>query len=134
MKYFSDVTNKVYDTEEELVKAEEKHNAMVLERENAEKAKKEAREAAAKEVQDAMNKANAARNAWVEAHNEATKKLRDFCKTYGGYHMTINGQQIQPVCMQTPGRTNRDPQKINISELPYPLGMLLDMGMNMLFN
>lgn len=71
MKYYSDLTRKVYDTTEELEKAEK-----------ALTEKKNAREARAKEVEDAMEAAR-------EANDHAKEVLAQFCKDYGSYHKTI---------------------------------------------
>ena len=62
MKYFSEILNKNFDTEKELVKAEEEHKA--------EQAKKEA-----SEVEEAFKARNAARK-------EYNVKLIDLRKTY----------------------------------------------------
>lgn len=71
MKFYSEQTKKLYDTKDELTKAE------------AEMAKKAERTAAAKEVEDALKKAR-------DAQKEADKKLADFCKKYGFFHTTVN--------------------------------------------
>ena len=67
MKYYSEQTKKLYDSPEELAKAEKDFE----EKKTAELKKKEAREARAKEVADAYNK-------YVELFNA-------FVKDYGYY-------------------------------------------------
>ena len=82
MKYFSDVTNKVYETVEQLNEAE---NTALAERKQKEldaQKKKEAREARAKEVDAAIKAA-------VEAQKIATDKLNAFCKDYGVFHTSV---------------------------------------------
>ena len=80
MKYYSEILNKNFDTEKELVQAEEKHKA--------EQAKKEEAKALVKkessEVEDAFKARNAARKDYnvklVEArkaYNEALRKAKD---------------------------------------------------------
>ena len=80
MKYFSEVLNKNFDTEKELVEAEEEHKA--------EQAKKEEAKLVVKkeslEVEDAFKARNAARKAYneklVEArktYNEVLRKAKD---------------------------------------------------------
>lgn len=80
MKYYSEILNKNFDTEQELVKAEEEHKA--------EQAKKEEAKALVKkessEVEDSFKARNAARHAYneklVEArkiYNEALRKAKD---------------------------------------------------------
>lgn len=71
MKFYSDKTKKLYESESDLVKAEKQYD----EHEAAEKKKKEARAARAKEVSDAYE------------HYE--KLLEAFIKDYGSYHTTI---------------------------------------------
>lgn len=72
MKYYSEVTNKVYDTVNALKEAEME----VTNKANARKA-------------DA-GKVEAAEKACVEARVAYEKTLSDFCKKYGSYHKTFN--------------------------------------------
>ena len=82
MKYFSDVTNKVYETVEQLNEAENKILAERKQKELDAQKKKEAREARAKEVDAAIKAA-------VEAQKIATDKLNAFCKDYGVFHTSV---------------------------------------------
>lgn len=78
MKYYSELTKKVYDTPELLEEAEK----VVLEA-NKEKEKKLAERAErAKAVEVAFEKAQKARQ-------EADDLLSKFCKDYGSFHTTI---------------------------------------------
>ena len=78
MKYYSELTNKVYDTPELLEEAEKE----VLEA-NKEKERKLAERAErAKAVENAFSEAQ-------EARKEADKLLSEFCKDYGSFHTTI---------------------------------------------
>ena len=72
MKYYSEKTQKLYNSEEELNKAE----AALIKVQEEEKAKKDARAKRAKEVE--------------EAYKNYKKLLNDFIKDYGHFHMTIN--------------------------------------------
>lgn len=94
MRYYSDVCNKVYDTEAELAKAEaevaEKKAAAEKakkEKELALKAKNEKRAERAKAVEDAYKKS-------VEARKNYEKVLADFCKDYGAYHTTLKSEDL----------------------------------------
>jgi septal ring factor EnvC (AmiA/AmiB activator) len=78
MKYYSEITNKVYDTEELLNKAEEAEAA----KKEAEIAKRNERSQNAKKVEEARKKA-------TEAINAYEKELKDFCEKYGSYHTSI---------------------------------------------
>lgn len=71
MKYFSEITNKNYDTVAELEKAEK---AVA----NA----KNERAVAAKEVEKALAAAH-------EAQKIANEKLEDFCRKYGSFKTTL---------------------------------------------
>lgn len=72
MKYYSEKTQKIYNSEKELLAAEEKLNKQELEAE----AKRKERSKRAKEVEDAYNK-----------YQELLKK---FINDYGSYHTTIS--------------------------------------------
>lgn len=78
MKYYSEVTNKVYDTPEELEVAEKE----VLEAEAQKKERIAKRTERAKEVENAYAKA-------AEAQREANEILENFLKDYGSFHTTI---------------------------------------------
>lgn len=83
MKFYSDVLNKVFDTEKECVSAEKKYIAEQEEKKNAEKKKSEERAAAAKRVE-------AAQKAMHEAQTAYRKELEDFCAMYGTYHYSTD--------------------------------------------
>lgn len=72
MKYYSEITNKVYDTVNALKEAEME----VTNKANARKADAE--------------KVEAAEKACVEARMAYEKALSDFCKKHGAYHKTFN--------------------------------------------
>ena len=83
MKYYSEVTKSLYDTEKELHKAEEKLIAERNEREAAEKKKSAERKARADEVA-------AAREAAMAAQKKYNELLNAFVKDYGSYHMSVS--------------------------------------------
>lgn len=88
VKFYSDKTQKWYDSAAEAVKAEELHDKKLAE----EKAKKEelanTRKARADEVEKAYAEANA-------AYKKANDLLAAFCKDYGAYHKTYKeGEKI----------------------------------------
>lgn len=76
MKYFSEITKKTYDTEEDCLKAEAELTA-----------EKEERKLAAKEVDEAENEFYKARKVYLD-------KLDEFCKKYGAYHKTISSNNL----------------------------------------
>lgn len=86
MRYYSDVTKQIYESEKELNQAEFK---VAQAKENARKAKEKEsaeRKKAAVEVQEAYAKAKA-------ANVHASKVLADFCDKYGSYHFSIDGSE-----------------------------------------
>jgi len=82
MKYFSEKTNKTYDTEEDCRFAEAEYDKAIAE----EKIKKERlsteRKARASEVEEAYK-------AVLEASKLYREKLNAFVKDYGSFHMTL---------------------------------------------
>lgn len=84
MKYYSELLKKFYDTESECVDAEESYENSLIEKEKKQKEYEENRAKRAKEVEDAYS-------VLIEARHNYDKKLSEFCKDYGSYHMTLNG-------------------------------------------
>lgn len=78
MKYFSEITEKVYDTPEELETAEKE----VLDEQKAQEEKLAKRAERAKEVEAAYAKA-------AEAKEQADELLNEFLKDYGSFHATV---------------------------------------------
>ena len=87
MKYLSEVTNKAYDTVDELNAAEEKALSVRKAREAAEAEKKAKREERAKEVEEALKFA-------LDAQKEANEKSEAFCKDYGAFHTSLKDANI----------------------------------------
>jgi len=87
MKYLSEVTEKVYDTVDELNADEEKVLTARKERELAEAEKKAKREERAKEVEDALKAA-------LDAQKDANDKLQAFCKDYGTFHTSLKNADM----------------------------------------
>ena len=83
MKFFSEVTKKLYDSEKDLAMAEAEVKAAEVQKLEAEKAKKMARATRAKEVEKALKEAN-------EAQAKAIKMLKEFTNDYGYFHMSYS--------------------------------------------
>ena len=83
MRYYSDVTKKLYESESEALEAEKAQEAARAEA--ADKAAKlaEARKADAKQVEDAYR-------AVIEAQTNYNKLRREFIDKYGSFHMTFS--------------------------------------------
>ena len=100
LKYYSDKTNKFYDTAEEANRAEFE----LKEKENLEKIKKEREAALAKEKKEkamaerkaAAEKVDTARKAYLEAQKAYRTELEGFCKTYGTYHYSTDNADEVP--------------------------------------
>lgn len=82
MRYISDKTGKVYETEEKCLAAEKAYDAEQEQKALAKKQKDEARAMRAKEVESAYKAYSDARKAYHD-------KLEAFTKDYGSFHMTI---------------------------------------------
>lgn len=79
MRYYSDVCHKLFDSQEELQKAEK-----ALTQKNDEEAKKKAeRKADADKVQKAHDEV-------FKKYDEYCKLVDEFVKKYGSYHTTID--------------------------------------------
>jgi len=87
MKYYSDVTNKVYETVDALNMEEKQILDAKRVQELAEQKKKEQREAKAKDVEAAIKAA-------VAAQKTATEKLEAFCKEYGVFHTSVENADM----------------------------------------
>ena len=87
MKYYSDLTHKLYDT----TKALEADEFEIKQAEEIKRKAKEEAERKAKEVKE--NRAAAAKEV-EEAYKVYMKKLNDFCEKYGAFHMTLKGDDI----------------------------------------
>ena len=89
MKYYSELTKKLYGTEKDLLLAEDQMRKAAVQkleaekREAAEKAKKAERAARAKEVEKAMKEL-------TDAQANAIKLLKQFTKDYGYFHMSLS--------------------------------------------
>ncbi len=76
MKYYSELTKKLYDTKDELTKAE-----VELTKAKSDRAEK------AKEVTELLKAAN-------EATKKANEALREFVKEYGSFKTTIKDADV----------------------------------------
>ena len=76
IKYYSELTKKLYDTQEDLQKAE-----ITLTKSKADRAER------AKEVEKALKEA-------TEASKKANKLLQEFVKDYGSFKTTIKDEDV----------------------------------------
>lgn len=88
MRFYSDITKKIYDTEKELTDAEVEVQTAELAKKAAEEKKNAERKARAAAV-------DAAYKALVDARKSYNKLLTDFCKDYGSYHCSISDKEAQ---------------------------------------
>lgn len=90
MKYFSEITNKCYDTMAECQKAEAIRQKEIEDAKREEEARKQKEKAKNAARAEAAKKVEAARKAMVEAERAYKDELTSFCKTYGSYHTTVD--------------------------------------------
>ena len=86
MKYYSEITEKVYDTPEELETAEKE----VLDEQKAQEEKLAKRAERAKEVEEAYALA-------ADVKEQADKLLNEFLKDYGSFHTTVRNPIKKPI-------------------------------------
>ena len=82
MKYYSEDLKRLFDSEDELTKAEAKAKEVALAKETKEKQLREERASRAKEVEEALKAAR-------DAEKKANKLMNDFVNDYGSFHTTI---------------------------------------------
>ena len=82
MKFYSEQLNKLFDSEEACVKAEDAHAKAVAEAEAKKKALSDERANRAKKVEDFYKQA-------IEAKKAYDTELRAFLKDYGSFHATF---------------------------------------------
>lgn len=83
MKFYGECTKKLYDTEKECQKAEDKFKKDLADKEAKELKLKEEKKARAKEVENAYKAA-------IEAQKHYTNLKNKFIEDYKSYHMTYN--------------------------------------------
>lgn len=88
MKYYSEMLNKLFDTQAALCEAEKAKKDAEVAKEKAEREKKAARAARAKEVEEALKAAN-------DAQAKAVKLLKAFTKDYGYYHASYSTKEAE---------------------------------------
>lgn len=87
MRYFSDVTKQLYESEKECLEAEKARKKEQKQKEEKELQLSRERKAAAERVE-------AKHKAMIDARNEYKQELSDFCEKYGYYHMSVKGDTI----------------------------------------
>lgn len=86
MKFYSDKTKALYDTQEELVTAEAEFDKKI----QADEIKKKEKEVAAKKVEQAFIDAD-------KAKEYAMEQLREFCKTYGSFKTKLDSDTLDEI-------------------------------------
>ena len=83
MKFYSDVTKKLYDSEKQLLEAEDKVLKAQKEEEARKKQLADTRAARAKEIEEAYK-------AVIEAENHYADLKNKFIEDYGSFHMSFS--------------------------------------------
>ena len=89
MKYYSEITQHVYDTIKELREAETAKQERDAKLQAEKEAKSAERKRRAQEVHDAEDAVDKAMKAYRDAAKHRDELLRAFLKDYGSYHYTI---------------------------------------------
>lgn len=89
MKYYSQITRKMYDTPEDCKKAEDEAQALELKKKLETEQKAADRKAAADRVEKA-------RKAMIEAQKAYKKELNDFMSKYKSYHFSSSKLEDVP--------------------------------------
>lgn len=92
MKFFSELTGELFNSEKELIAAEAEVKKAEAKKLEVERAKKAERATKAKEVEKALKDCN-------EAQAKAIKLLKEFTRDYGYFHMSYstNDAEKNPV-------------------------------------
>ena len=85
MKYYSEITNRTYNTEKECIEAEQ---AIVKARD----AKKAKEEKLSKERAERAKSVDEKRIAYVKALEDYREEVQKFVKDYGSYHMSYSSK------------------------------------------
>lgn len=84
VKFYSDLTHKMYESLEELEKAEKEVAAA-----------SDARKVAAKKVQDAATAVTEARSAYEKAKEDYYEEVRKFNQSFGPYKTSVKADEIR---------------------------------------
>lgn len=99
LKYYSDVTKSFYDSEkaclEDEFKVKEEQNRQKILKEKAEREAKEKQEKLVAERKARAAEVEEARKAMVVAQSKYREVLEAFIKTYGSYHLSLDGKDAE---------------------------------------
>lgn len=90
MKYFSDITRKFYETEQDCINAE-------VEVQKAQEAAQAERQKKIETRKQRADEVEAARHYYLEARKTYNEVLTQFCRDYGAYHCSIKDNQKENV-------------------------------------
>lgn len=85
----SDVTGKVYETEQECLDAEKAHNELVLKQNKEKEERKEFADKIKKAYEDYLVCHNENEKKETELYNSYLNLRNDFIDKYGSYHLTV---------------------------------------------
>ena len=86
-RFYSDITNKLYDSMDDLEEAEKKVIAKREEKRVAEQKRSDERKARAQEIDEL-------RKTYVDARKAYTEALEKFCNDYGTFHTSISSDKL----------------------------------------
>lgn len=86
----SDVTGKVYDSEEECLKAEKEHNELVVKQNKEKEERKEAANTIKTAYEDYLNLRTENKKKEQDAYKKYLDLRNNFIDKYGSYHLTVS--------------------------------------------
>lgn len=94
----SDVTGKVYDSEEECLKAEKEHNELVVKQNKEKEERKASAEEIKKAYEDYLDLCKKNKADERDAYNKYLDLRNRFVDKYGSYHLTVTQKDdLKPV-------------------------------------
>ena len=96
MKFYSEILNKVFDTEKACLDAERIHKQALEEKARAEEQKKIAEKKKQEERAIDAKKVEALREEMVKAQANYRKAVEAFVEKYGSYHFSTNSSEKIP--------------------------------------
>lgn len=94
----SEITGKVYESEQECLDAEKEHNEIVLKQSKEKEERKASADEIKKAYEDYLNLCTENKKKEQEAYNGYLKLRNEFVDKYGSYHLTVTRKNdLKPV-------------------------------------
>ena len=96
MKYYSEILNKVFNTEKECIKAEHEHEKACAEKARIEEEKKLAEKKKQEERARDAKKVETLREEMVKSQTNYRKAVQAFVEKHGSYHFSTKSEEQIP--------------------------------------